>query len=59
MIRPGPRNLITDIGGLAVGQAEDLNALTGVTVILPESRAVAAVDVRGGAPGTQIGRAHV
>ena len=53
MIRPGPRNLITDIGGLAVGQAEDLNALTGVTVILPESRAVAAVDVRGGAPGTR------
>jgi L-aminopeptidase/D-esterase-like protein len=37
---PGPRNLITDVPGLAVGQAEDVGARTGVTVILPEARAV-------------------
>lgn len=50
---PGPRNLITDVPGLKVGQAEDAVARTGVTVILPDDRAVAACDVRGGAPGTR------
>lgn len=53
MARPGPRNLITDIEGLAVGQAEDQRALTGVTVLLSDSSVAAAVDVRGGAPGTR------
>lgn len=51
--QPGPRNLITDVAGLMVGQAEDAVARTGVTVILPGERAVAAVDVRGGGPGTR------
>lgn len=51
--RPGPRNLITDVPGLRVGQATDPAARTGVTVILPDARAVCAVDVRGGAPGTR------
>lgn len=53
--RPGPgaRNLITDVPGLKVGQAEDTCARTGVTVVLPDERAVCAVDVRGGAPGTR------
>ena len=50
---PGPRNLITDVPGLKVGQAQDLGVRTGVTVILPDDRAVAACDVRGGAPGTR------
>ncbi|MBW8815026.1 MAG: P1 family peptidase [Caulobacterales bacterium] len=50
---PGPRNLITDVAGLRVGQAQDARARTGVTVILPDERAVAACDVRGGAPGTR------
>jgi len=36
-----------------VGQAHDAAVRTGVTVILPDDRAVAAVDVRGGAPGTR------
>ena len=52
-MRPGPRNLITDVAGIAVGQAEDARARTGVSVILPDERAVAAVDVRGGGPGTR------
>jgi len=51
--RPGLRNLITDVPGLKVGQAEDLSVRTGVTVILPDARAVCAVDVRGGGPGTR------
>ena len=50
---PGPRNLITDVPGLRVGQAEDPAARTGVTVILPDARALCATDVRGGAPGTR------
>jgi len=50
---PGPLNLITDVAGLKVGQAEDAAARSGVTVILAEGRAVCAVDVRGGAPGTR------
>jgi L-aminopeptidase/D-esterase-like protein len=49
----GPRNLITDVPGIRVGQAEDERARTGVTVILPDTLAIAAVDVRGGGPGTR------
>jgi L-aminopeptidase/D-esterase-like protein len=50
---PGPHNLITDVAGLRIGQAEDPRARTGVTVVLPDERAVCAVDVRGGGPGTR------
>ncbi len=50
---PGARNLITDVPGLRVGQSHDASARTGVTVILPDARAVAACDVRGGGPGTR------
>lgn len=46
------RNLITDVAGLAVGNAEDARVRTGVTVLLAEKAVAAAVDVRGGAPGT-------
>ena len=50
---PGARNLITDVPGLKVGQASDAAARTGVSVILPDERAVAGCDVRGGGPGTR------
>jgi L-aminopeptidase/D-esterase-like protein len=53
MVRPGPRNLITDVAGLRVGNAEDRKVLTGVTVILGDALTAAVVDVRGGAPGTR------
>jgi L-aminopeptidase/D-esterase-like protein len=53
MAEPGPLNLITDVPGILVGQAEDLGGITGTTVVLCESPAVAAVDVRGGAPGSR------
>jgi L-aminopeptidase/D-esterase-like protein len=53
MATAGPRNLITDVPGLLVGQAEDQACLSGTTVVLAEAPAVAAVDVRGGAPGTR------
>ena len=50
---PGPKNLITDVGGLRVGNAEDARLKSGVTVVLPDQSAVAAVQVLGGAPGTR------
>lgn len=53
MLQPGPRNALTDVPGLTVGQAEDRTLTTGVTVILPARPAIAAVDVRGGGPGTR------
>ncbi len=53
MIRPGQRNLITDVEGLRVGNAQDETVRTGVTVVLPDDRVVAGVDVRGGAPVTR------
>lgn len=43
----------TDIEGIDVGHAQNLNAATGCTVILCEGGATAGVDVRGGAPGTR------
>jgi D-aminopeptidase len=51
--RTGPRNLITDVAGLQVGQADDADVQTGVTVIVPDKAAVAACDVRGGGPATR------
>lgn len=50
---PGPRNLITDVPGITVGQAEDARVRTGVSVIRTDALATAAVDVRGGGPGTR------
>lgn len=45
---------ITDVKGITVGSVEDLEALTGCTVILAGSEgAVCGVDVRGGGPGTR------
>lgn len=53
MLKPGPRNLITDVDGLLVGNAQDARLRSGVSVVLCEPPAVASVDVRGGAPGTR------
>lgn len=52
-MRPGPRNLITDVPGLTVGHADDPRLRSGVTVILPGAPARAAADLRGGATGTR------
>lgn len=46
-------NDLTDIAGLSVGQAEDEVVRTGVTLVLFDEPAIAAVDVRGGGPGTR------
>ncbi|MER6048079.1 P1 family peptidase [Streptomyces sp. NPDC001793] len=53
---PGPHDALTDVPGLRVGHAQRVGDgwLTGTTVVLaPEGGAVAAVDVRGGGPGTR------
>ena len=46
-------NSIVDVDGIKVGQASDLKALTGCTVVICEKGAVAGVSQRGGAPGTR------
>jgi len=48
---PGRLNLLTDVGGVAVGHATDLALGSGVTVILFDRPAVMSVAVLGGAPG--------
>ena len=68
MFRPAARNLITDIAGLKVGHATDEKVASGVTAVLCTPGWTAAVDVRGGGPGTRetdalaaenlVGRAH-
>ena len=65
---PGPLNTICDVPGIRVGNAEDPALVTGVTVVLPERPAVAAVDHRGGGigardtvllgPGSTVGAVH-
>ncbi len=52
-LTPGSGNLITDVRGIKVGNAEDRNALTGVTVLTGDQPMTAAADIRGGAPGTR------
>ena len=47
------QNSITDVPGIRVGHAQDMDALTGCTVVLVEKGAVGGVDQRGGAPGTR------
>lgn len=49
----GKRNLITDVAGLRVGQAEDAALRSGCTVLVGEAPFTAAVSVMGGAPGTR------
>lgn len=53
MFRTGPRNLLTDVAGLRVGNASDDRLKSGVTVVHCDTPAVASVQVLGGAPGTR------
>jgi L-aminopeptidase/D-esterase-like protein len=50
---PGTYNGLTDVDGILVGHYTDLQAVSGVTVVLCTQGAVGAVDVRGAAPGTR------
>ncbi len=48
-------NLLTDIAGVRVGHADDAALASGVTAVVFDQPAVAAMDVRGGGPGTREG----
>lgn len=50
---PGSRNLITDIAGLKVGNAQDATLKSGTTVLTADQPFTASVHVMGGAPGTR------
>jgi L-aminopeptidase/D-esterase-like protein len=52
-MKPGPRNLITDVTGLRVGNANDAGLRSGCTVLVGDRPFVAGVNVMGGAPGTR------
>lgn len=47
------KNLLTDIAGVRVGHAEDAKVASGTTAIIFDAPAVAAIDIRGGGPGTR------
>ncbi len=49
----GPRNSITDVSGLCVGNAHDDSLASGVTAVLCEAATVAAASVFGGGPGSR------
>ena len=49
------KNLLTDISGVRVGHADDKALASGVTAVVFDRPAVAAIDVRGGGPGTREG----
>ncbi|SOH94738.1 D-aminopeptidase [Monaibacterium marinum] len=50
---PGPRNLITDVKGLRVGNAQDDTIRSGSTVLVSDAPFTCGVHVMGGAPGTR------
>ena len=52
-MHPGPRNLITDVAGLKVGNAEDARLKSGTTVLTADAPFTASCHVMGGAPGTR------
>ncbi|TRW96035.1 P1 family peptidase [Paracoccus sp. M683] len=52
-MKPGPFNLITDVAGFRVGNAQDQVLRSGVTVLTADAPFGAAVHVMGGAPGTR------
>jgi len=52
-MRTGPRNLITDVTGLRVGNAQDDVIKTGTTVLVGDRPFTCGVSVMGGAPGTR------
>jgi D-aminopeptidase len=47
------RNLITDVPGLKIGQAQDMRLGSGVTAVIFDQPAVGSIDLRGGGPGTR------
>lgn len=53
LVKEDMRNLITDVAGVRVGNAEDARLGSGVTAIVFDEPATGSVDLRGGGPGTR------
>ena len=49
----GPKNLITDVSGLRVGNVSDDVIKSGVTAIVCDVPTIGSVDIMGGSPGTR------
>ncbi len=47
------RNLITDVPGIKVGNAEDMRLGSGATALIFDRPATGSIDLRGGGPGTR------
>ena len=52
-MKPGGRNLLTDVDGLRVGNVDDVKLRSGVTAIVCDAPATASCHVMGAAPGTR------
>ena len=52
-MKTGAKNLITDVAGLKVGNAQDTHLKSGVTVVTADQPFTAGVSIMGGAPGTR------
>ena len=52
-MKPGPRNLITDVAGLRVGNASNSKMKSGTTALICDVKNTASVHVMGGAPGSR------
>ena len=52
-LKPGPKNLISDVKGIFVGNAEDQLVNTGTTIVTSNQPFVSSYKVLGGAPGTR------
>ena len=52
-MKVGPKNLITDVPGLLVGNAQDHALKSGTTVLVSDAPFTASVHVMGGAPGSR------
>ena len=53
VFKPGPKNLITDVSGLLVGNSQNEILKSGVSVLYGVNPFLAGVNVMGGAPGTR------
>ena len=53
IFKPGPKNLITDVSGLLVGNAQNAILKSGVSVLYGVNPFLAGISVMGGAPGTR------
>ena len=53
IMKPGSRNLITDVPGIRVGNASDYTLRSGTTVLSSDKNMTASYQVMGGSPGTK------